>query len=260
MDDVIGHVVFAGGDPDLGAGDGKAAVLICLGPGPDQSQIGAALRLGQIHGAGPLTADHLRQIGLLLLLAAVGVDDLVGAQGQARIGGEAGVGGVLHFGDSQTDEGREALATVVGVGDQSRPAGLAELLIGLPESFRHGDAVVSVIVLAADAVADFVEWLQNLLSDPGRLVQDGLDQIRADLCHGREVGQGFQVEKLVVEESEIVEGSAVLGHAAPSVDSEDSEAYHTPAYVAGESTLPYEHRSRVNLSSACSESIACHDP
>ena len=54
MDDVLGQIVLAGGDPDLGAGDLVAAVGLRHGVGAHQAEIGAALRLGQVHGAGPL--------------------------------------------------------------------------------------------------------------------------------------------------------------------------------------------------------------
>ena len=47
MDDVVGHVVLAGGDEDLGAGDLVAAVGLRLGLGAQHAQVGAAVRLGQ---------------------------------------------------------------------------------------------------------------------------------------------------------------------------------------------------------------------
>ena len=53
MDDVLGQIVLAGGDEDLGAGDLVAAVAGGLGAGADQAEIGAALRLGQAHRAAP---------------------------------------------------------------------------------------------------------------------------------------------------------------------------------------------------------------
>ncbi len=61
------EIVLARGDEDLGAGDGVAAVGVGRGPGAEQPEVGAALRLGQVHGAGPLARHQLRQVGLLLL-------------------------------------------------------------------------------------------------------------------------------------------------------------------------------------------------
>ena len=53
MDDVLGQVVLAGGDENLGAGDFVGAVRLRDGAGADKTEIGAALRLGQVHRAGP---------------------------------------------------------------------------------------------------------------------------------------------------------------------------------------------------------------
>jgi hypothetical protein len=72
VDDIVGHVVLAGRDPDLLAGNLVGAVGLRNGLGAQQAQVRAAMRLGQVHGAGPLAGDHLRQVGLLLVVAAAG--------------------------------------------------------------------------------------------------------------------------------------------------------------------------------------------
>ncbi len=53
MHDVIGHVVIAVGDEDLGALDAVAAVGGALGAGAQRTDVGSGLRLGELHGAGP---------------------------------------------------------------------------------------------------------------------------------------------------------------------------------------------------------------
>ena len=65
MHDVRREVVLAVGDEDLLA---EQPVVIALGhcAHPHLREIRARLRLGEIHRAGPLAADQLRQIGLLL--------------------------------------------------------------------------------------------------------------------------------------------------------------------------------------------------
>jgi hypothetical protein len=55
MHDVIGHVVIAIGDEDLGALDTIAAVGLALGAGAQRTDIRSGLRLGQLHGASPFT-------------------------------------------------------------------------------------------------------------------------------------------------------------------------------------------------------------
>src|SRR3546814_18541302 len=51
---------------DLGAADRVAAVVPWHGAGPEQAQVGAAMRLGQAHGAGPAAADQRLAEHLLL--------------------------------------------------------------------------------------------------------------------------------------------------------------------------------------------------
>ena len=71
VDDVVGHRMLTGGDPDLLAGDRVAAIAIGHGLGAQQAQIGAAMGLGQVHGAGPLAGDELGQIHVLLFVGTV---------------------------------------------------------------------------------------------------------------------------------------------------------------------------------------------
>ena len=59
VDDVVGHVMLAARDEDLGAGYLVSAVVLWNGFGRDLRKIGAALRLGQAHGAGPFARHHL---------------------------------------------------------------------------------------------------------------------------------------------------------------------------------------------------------
>ena len=53
MHDVVGHVVLAIGDEDLLPGDAIAAVGRTLGARAQRADVGAGLRLGELHGAGP---------------------------------------------------------------------------------------------------------------------------------------------------------------------------------------------------------------
>ena len=64
MDDVVGQIVLAVGDEDLLAGDAIGAVGRALGAGAHRADIGARLRLGQVHRAGPLAGDELLEVGL----------------------------------------------------------------------------------------------------------------------------------------------------------------------------------------------------
>ncbi|MNQ86973.1 hypothetical protein D3C85_1021800 [compost metagenome] len=92
VNDVLGEILLAAADEDLAAADLIAAVGLGLGAGAQQGQVGAGLGFGEAHGAGPLAAHQLAQVGLPEGLAAVLVQRQHSALGQARIDakGQAG--------------------------------------------------------------------------------------------------------------------------------------------------------------------------
>jgi hypothetical protein len=110
MDDVVGGVVFAPGDEDLLAEDAVGAVVAAFGAGLQHAEIGAGMRLGQVHRAGPFAGDHFGQIGLLQCVAAVGVDRLGGAHGQRRAERKRHRAGVPHFKRCNVEHMRQRLA------------------------------------------------------------------------------------------------------------------------------------------------------
>ena len=142
MHDVLGHVVLAVGDEDLGAEDLVAAVGLRLGARAHRRQVAAGLRLGQVHRAGPLAGDHLRDVGCLLLGRAGGQQRLDRAVGQQRAQREAHVGAVEHLDAGRADGLGQALAAEVGRVLQALPAAFAELAEGLLEAGRGGDHAV----------------------------------------------------------------------------------------------------------------------
>ena len=68
VDNVFRQIMVTGGNEYLLAGDGIAAVLLRFSLGTHQAEVGATMRFGQIHRAGPFTADEFGQIGGLLIL------------------------------------------------------------------------------------------------------------------------------------------------------------------------------------------------
>ena len=112
VDDVLGEVVLARGDEDLGAADLVAAVGLRLGLGLEQAEIGAAMRLGQVHRAGPFARDHVGHVGPLLLVRALDQDRGDRALGQAVIHFERLVGGEQIFADRGRDDHRQALPAI----------------------------------------------------------------------------------------------------------------------------------------------------
>ena len=110
MHDVVGHVVVAIGDEDLGALDAVAAIACAFGAGPQRADIGAGLRLGELHGAGPFAGHQFFQIDFLQRLAAMGIERLDRGERQQRAQPERDVRGAPDFGAYGVDRQRQALA------------------------------------------------------------------------------------------------------------------------------------------------------
>ena len=84
MDDVFREVMLACRDENLGAGDRITAIGLRFGLGTNETQVSAALRLGQVHRARPFAADHLGKIHGLLLGRALGQQRRGGTMRQGR--------------------------------------------------------------------------------------------------------------------------------------------------------------------------------
>ena len=224
VDDVLGEVVLAGRDEDLGAGDSVAAVGLGLGASADEAEVGAAVGLGEVHGAAPVSGQQLGQISRLLGVGAVHVDGVRGARGKARIGAEGEVGGTDHFGEARGDDLRQALAAIVGIGGEAVPAPFGERAVGLLEAGRGGD--VTALEMAALHIARLVEGRELLLAQLRCLLEDGLYHIGRGLGETRQVAEALDLQQVVEDEAEVAQGCLIGRHgirlscgprAAPSV-------------------------------------------
>jgi len=90
--------------------DAIAAVISALGAGAQRADIGAGLRLGELHGAGPFAGDELLQIDLLQLIAAMGVQRLDCGQRQQRAKAEGDIRCAPDSVAGRVDRQRQALA------------------------------------------------------------------------------------------------------------------------------------------------------
>src|SRR5215469_8606669 len=106
MNDIFRQIVLAGGAEDLGAGDLVAAVALRRRAGAHQTEIGAALRLGEIHSTGPLAGHELWQIEVFLLSRTVYRNRGGGARGKRRIHAERHLGGGEKLADRLVDGDR----------------------------------------------------------------------------------------------------------------------------------------------------------
>ena len=176
--DVVGHLVVAVGDEDLGAEDAVAAVGLLDRAGLEQAEIGARVRLGEVHRAGPLARHHLRQVEALQLIGALRLDGVDGAERQQRAQAEGEVGGIPHLAGGGGDHLRQVLpAPFLGCRERAPAAG-GELLVGLLPAGRRDDLAVDE--LGAGAIAGRAQRLQHLGAELAGLLDDGADGVLVD--------------------------------------------------------------------------------
>ena len=211
MDDVGGEIVLAGRDEYLGAGDLVAAVGLLRRLGAEQAQVRAAMRLGEVHGAGPLAGDHLRQIRGLLLGRAVREQRRDRALGQAGIHRERHVGRAQELVDDLRQDHRQALAAELGRRRDADPAAVDDLLEGVLEARRRRHAAVGR-ALAAFLVADAIERRQHVLAELRGLAEDRLDHVGRGVGEARQIGIALDVEDVVQQELHVLDRRLVARH------------------------------------------------
>jgi hypothetical protein len=209
MDDVLGHVVFAGRDEDLLTGDLVAAIGLRFGLGPHQPQIGAAMGFGQVHGAGPVAGDHLVQVGRFLRLGPVGEDGGGGTMGQALVHGEGLVGGgeELAHGGAQ-DIGHSLAAELLGHVDAG-PAVFLHLVEGGLET--GGGVDHAVLEPTAMGVAHGVQGGQNLGGDLARLLEDRGGEVAVEIGVARRFALR-EFQHVMQDELHVLGGGGIARH------------------------------------------------
>ena len=208
--DVLRHVVLTVRDVDLGAEDAVACVRLRLGPRAHQRQIRTGLRLGEVHGAGPLAADQLfkeRGVEFVRPRRQQCFDRAVGQQGAER---ETQVGRVDHFAACGADRLGQALAADAHRMLQALPAALRVLAECLPEARRGGD--LAVFPARRIAVAFDVQRRDDLFVELGALLEHRLRGVESRVLeagHLRDVvdaGQVPDVEQHVREGGFVAHG------------------------------------------------------
>jgi hypothetical protein len=220
VDDVGREVVLAGGDEDLGAADAVRAIRLRLGLAAQHAEIGAAMRLGQAHRAGPFPAGQLGQVGLLLILGAVGMQCLIGAVRQAGVHGPGLVGRVHHLVEALVHQHRQALAAEIRVDGERRPAAFDVLGIGFLEALGRLHLVRGPVQRAAFGVAWEVQRREHFGGELAAFFQHGVDGVGVDVCMARQELQLIDgAEYFVQQELHVAKRRVVLRHGtAPVVE------------------------------------------
>ena len=210
MDDILGQVMLTGGDEDLGAGDLVAAIALRDRAAAQEPEIGTAMRLGQAHRAGPLTAYHLGQVGLLERVAPMALDRSGRTMGEARIEAEGKVGRADHLFDQLVDRFRQPLPTPFWIGCERGPATFGELLIGLREPRRRPHN--AVFQMASFLVARPIDRQEHVATEARRLLEDGIGQIRRELRQRGNVPEAVIGMEFVEHEAHIAQRGVIDLH------------------------------------------------
>jgi hypothetical protein len=211
MHDVRRQIVLAGGYEYLGAGDLVAAVRLRRRARAHQAEIGAALRLGEIHRAGPFAADQPGQVQRLLFRRRMGEQRRNRALGQAGIHREGHVGGADEFADRLRDHRRQTLTAEFRRRRKAEPAAFRELLVGGLESGRRRHAAVGVAA-AAFLVADTIERGEDVFAEFRRFAEHGFDQIGRGFGETGQIVVAIDMEHVAQQEHDVVNRSFVARH------------------------------------------------
>ncbi len=211
MHDVLGKILLAAGDENLGAGDLVGAVGLLHRLGAHQAEVRAALRLGEIHGAGPLAGHHVRHERLLLLVRAVNQQRCHRTHGQPAVHGERHVGRDQEFVDGLRQRHRQALAAIFHWARQAEPAAVRQLLECFLEPGRRGDAAI-IMARAAFEIAGMIERLQDLFGKFCSLIEDRRADIGSRVAKPGKIVVAINLKDVVEKEGHIFHGRFVNRH------------------------------------------------
>jgi hypothetical protein len=211
VDDVLGEIVLAGGNENLAAGDLVATVALLDRFRAQQTEVGAAMRLGQVHGAGPAAFHQFRQIFRLQFGRGMGDERGDGALRQAGIHGEGHVGGAEEFIDQLGQNRRQTLAAKFFRHRNADPTTFGQLPVGILEAGGRGDAAI-VVARTALLVAHPIERGEHLFREPRGLAQYRLDHIGRGLGKARQIAVAVDMEDVVDQEQGVVHRCLVGGH------------------------------------------------
>ena len=180
VNDIVGEIVLAIGDEDFRAGDFIGAVGGTFGLGAQRADIGAGLRLGQLHRAHPHAADQLFEIFLLQLSRAIGMQGVDRGHGQHRADAEGHRGRVPHFDAGGVDRVRQFLTAEIGRRGKAVPAGRGPGGVGLLPARRHGD--LAVLERRSKRVAGAVERGDDVGGEFAGFLEDRIDRLLVEVA------------------------------------------------------------------------------
>ncbi len=216
VDDVLGQIVFAAGDEDLGTADLVAAVGLGLGLGADDAQVGAGMGLGQTHRARPDAAVHVGQVLLLERFAGMGIDGQAGAGRQHRIQAESQAGRIHHLLDLGGNRLGHPHAAICRIATDTHPATLGVQAIGVGIASRRGDR--AIVPTAALFVAATVQWGDGIAGDLAGFLENRLGSRCVDDLgqRGQALPQRRRIEDFIQDKTHVAQRCFVVSHGKTS--------------------------------------------
>ena len=215
VDDVVRHVVLAVGDEDLGAEDLVRAIGLRLGARAHLRQIAAGLRLGQVHGAGPVARHQFFEVGGLELVTAGREQRLGRAIGQQRAQRKAQVGRVEHLDAGGANGFRQALTAEIRRVLQALPAAFGVLLVRVLEAFAGGDRRARVG--GRRLVGVEVEWRHHLFVEARAFFQHRLRRLQARVLEAGHLRDLADARQVLDVEQHVLDGGLVAHGFSPVI-------------------------------------------
>ena len=211
VDDVLGQIMFARGNENLLPGDGIGAVRARDRFRGEKPQIRAALRLGQIHRAGPAPFRHLRRIEVFLLRRTMAQERGERALSQPRIHGESHIRRRGEFIHRRRERVGQALAAIFLRNGKADPAAIRERLIGGLEAGggRHGRVIMAS---AACLVARLVQRVQNFLAKLSGFGENLRHDVGGQVRETRQIAETLEIQHVIQEENRIVDRRLIAWH------------------------------------------------
>ena len=172
-----------------------------------RADIGAGLRLGELHGAHPLAADQLGEVTLLEIVAAVGGERIDRRHGQHRADAERHGARVPHLDAGGVHRVRQFLAAEFGGRGHAVPAGGGPGGIGLFPARRRGDG--AVLEGGAEFVADAIERRDHVAGKAAGFNQHLIDHVLVEIAVKPFRQRGFQAGGVFERKSDVGNGRAV---------------------------------------------------
>jgi hypothetical protein len=207
--DVLRQVMLAVGDEDLLSRD-EEMIAVRLGARAHQREVGAGLRLGQIHRAGPLAARHLRQERLLQMIRAAQLERVQRALRQHRAERETHVRAAPHLFDRRGDQPRQPLPAPLRGDRQRSPAGLHVLAVRVWKALRRRDRPVAP--LGAFLITRIIQWIKDFRGELRGFVEDRIDGLRGGFLAPGKLCDRIQPRQLVQQEPHVLQRRDVGTH------------------------------------------------